>query len=445
MSDEDFPPAEVAVLGSMFLDPVFALEALSDLRDDDFASFKLRTLFGVLRGCHREAPNLDIVVVRAAAKKAGALDKIGGASTLSLVIEQTPSSANARHYLGIVKDSAERRRVREIAVRMAADAANEEVPIQNVVQTAVEAARSAVGSADGKTASIADALDRVVREMNDTTGVSRYSTGLSDLDHQIGGIPAKGLTIIGARPSVGKTALSLQLATNFVRRDGLRVTVYSLERDKADITRVILTQISGVSIAKIEPGAARSAEEYDRVVEAVGIVSEFGDRLRLSDSTRTSPTSIRADLARAPEGELPHVVIVDYVGLMDTSTAPGGKNRTREAEVSWLSRELKRVQQEFGIALIALAQLNRQSVNRSGDQMPQLHDLRDSGGQEQDADMVILLHRPAATATDPDERDAAGNKAFANCAKNRRGATGIVELTFTGASQTFGNGIMEKF
>jgi len=442
---DELPEAEVGVLGAMLAEPRFALDAMHSLRDEDFETPRLRAFFSLLRTAHRDAPTMDPVTILAAARKHGVLDKIGGRDTVTMLLTESVTAANGPYYVELVRTASARRRLREVAVKMGAESIDEEVPVEIVAQNALEGTRTALGSSVGKTASIVDALDQVVREMNDTTGVSRYSTGISDLDFQIGGIPAKGLTIIGARPSVGKTALSLQLATNFVRRDGLRVTVYSLERDKADITRVILTQISGVSIAKIEPGAARSAEEYDRVVEAVGVVSEFGDRLRLSDSTRTSPTSIRADLARAPEGELPHVVIVDYVGLMDTSTAPGGKNRTREAEVSWLSRELKRVQQEFGIALIALAQLNRQSVNRSGDQMPQLHDLRDSGGQEQDADMVILLHRPAATATDPDERDAAGNKAFANCAKNRRGATGIVELTFTGASQTFGNGIMEKF
>lgn len=429
----------------MLAEPRFALEAMHSLRDEDFEAPRLRAFFSLLKLAHRDAPTMDPVALLAAAKKHGVLDKIGGRDTVTMLLTESVTAANGPYYADLVRDAAARRRLREIAVKMGSDATNDSVPVEVVVQNALEGTRTALGNAASKTASIADALDQVVREMNDTTGVSRYPTGIGDLDYQLGGIPAKGLTVIGARPSVGKTAISLQMATNFVRREGLRVTVYGLERDKADMTRVILTQISGVPNHKIEPGAARTAEEYDRVVEAVGVVSEFGERLRLSDSSRTSPVSIRADLARMPDGELPHVVIVDYVGLMDTSAAPGGKNRTREAEVSWLSRELKRVQQEFGIAFLVCAQLNRQSVNRAGDQMPQLHDLRDSGGQEQDADMVLLLHRPAVTSSSAETREAAGGKSFVNCAKNRRGATGVVELEFDGPRQTFGNAIMEKF
>ncbi len=436
--DGDDP--EVATIGSMLIDPLVAYQCAAQLTAEDFTQPLLADVFRLVTDAMRENSPIDLVTLAARAKKKGLLRAGDGVKVIKEIMEVVPTAANGEYYAKIVKENAGRRRLRALASSFACAAADETLSPEAVVVQFTNDARKALGSTDAKCVSLAQALDDAVKDMNDTTGTHRLLTGLTDFDSQFGGgFPRKGVTIVGARPSVGKTPFALQFVLHQVLSEGRSAIVYSLERDSTDIASVLLTQASRVSLDRLQPGVLRSAEEEERISAGIAKLSYASDRLRISGASRVSPMTIRTELARLPDAERPEIVVVDYLGLLDAASAPGGKNRTRENEISYLSREMKMIQQEFGIALIVCAQLNRQSVGRVGDNFPRISDLRDSGAIEQDADMIVLLHRPAATLTDPDQRDAAGNTAHLIVGKNRRGPTGEVKVAFNGPAQTFEN------
>lgn len=433
--------AETATLGAMILDPSIAYRCAEELQPEDFLEPTYGDLFRLLREAVREKCPLDAVTLLALAKKKGILQNKGGSQGAAAVIEAImnapPFSENGEHYARIVRSAGERRRIQNLAIQLSREAADETLDTEAIVSSFTAQLRGALGKSGARGMSIAAALDEAFRQMEDETRTETLPTGIPEFDAQFRGVPRHGVTIVGARPTVGKTAFVAQFASYQAVVEGRSVRVYSLERDEPDIGRLMICQMTGVPMHRMDPGVIRSQRESDDLFAARHRLSQLERSVWISGDSRVSPMRIRADLARLPENERPEIVVIDYLGLLDTNGCPGGKGRTRENEISYLSRELKIIQQEFKVCLVVCSQLNRQSVGRVGDGFPRLSDLRDSGSIEQDADMVLLLHRPSATITDPTQRDGAGNIAHVIVAKNRRGATGTVDLSFNGPAQRF--------
>ncbi|GAC1448017.1 MAG: replicative DNA helicase [Ktedonobacterales bacterium] len=422
--------AESGVLGSLLIDPEAIVQVADYLRPEDFYREAHRSIYQAVLELYEQHEPADLITLTDELARRGKLEEIGGASYVSSLANQVPTSANVDFYGHIVERTAILRRLIHAAGQIAAVAYNDpdatsaldqaEKLIFNVSQ---RFNRSDFDHVRDTLREYIDKLDQLHAHRGNIVGVA---SGFSDLDKMTGGLQKSDLIILAARPAVGKTALALSLAHNAALRFGHGVAIFSLEMSKEQLVQRLLSMDAGVDQSKLRNGFIDD-EEWERISESVGRLSEAN--IYVDDTPGITLVEMRSKARRLMMERGFSLMIVDYLQLMQGSGSGRG-HENRVQEVSEISRGLKALACELNVPVLALAQLSRAAESRT-EKKPQLSDLRESGSIEQDADIVMFIYRDEVYNPETERK----NIADIIVAKHRNGPVGQISLYFH-ASQT---------
>ena len=420
--------AECSVLGECILNSEALTSAMELLKPDDFFDYKNRLVFQTMSDMFYDNVPVDYLTLAEKLKTLGVLERLGGMCFIDNIAATVTTTANVHYHVGIVREYSRRRKLLNAASTIAQLAVDYEKDVPAIID---EAEKLLFDSAQNKSSAeflhvrevIAPMLGDILEQKNSGHGkLLGYSTGLTDLDAILGGLEPGSLNIIAARPSMGKTALALNIA-QFGGHNGKPVLIFSLEMPAEHIIQRMISAESRISLSYLRNGTL-TANEFKAVKEACDKIAQ--SEFYINDATMLSAIEFRARCRRFkiqhPELAL---VVVDYLQLMSSGEK---RSEGRQQEVSDISRMLKAAARELNCPVIALSQLSRQAENRS-DKKPQLSDLRDSGAIEQDADTVMMLYREDYYS-EHENNDLTDSKAELRVAKNRNGGTGVAALTF---------------
>ena len=429
------PQAERAVLGACLLS-VEALGTVSEiLKPEDFHDVNNKAVYEICLSMYLANKPIDLVTFQSEAVSHGVFERIGGQPFLAELVSDTMVISNAGYYAEIVQGTALRRRVIEAGQKISALGTKPDIETGEIVSEAekiildASAEKETTGPVSMQTAS-RTTLEKIKELRSGVRKNTGFMTSFTDLDSIITGFQPGTLNIIAARPSMGKTALALNIA-QFGRNAEVNspVLFFSLEMSVEQLThRMFSAQTvdinnEGVRVSAIASGTLSDAD-FDLVKRAAKILDQRNISIQYSSelSAMDFRTKCRRFKTRHPDLSL---IVVDYLQLMNAGRKG---NDTRQYEVAEISRVMKSVAVELNCPVIALSQLSRQTENRV-DKKPQLSDLRDSGAIEQDADTVIMLYREDYYS-DNENNDLTNSTADLRIAKNRNGTTGLCHLTF---------------
>ncbi len=439
---EDFgrrPPqdlaAEQSVLGGMMLSKDAIADVVEVLRGNDFYRPAHELVFEAILDLYGRGEPADAVTVSAELTKRGELGRAGGPAYLHTLISSVPTAANAGYYARIVRERAVLRRLVEAGTRIVqlgysgsdGQGGGDVDDIVNAAQAEVYAVTERRTSEDYLPLAeiIEGTIDEIEASSHRSDGLTGVPTGFADLDALTNGLHPGQMIVIAARPAVGKSTMGLDIARSASIRHSLASVIFSLEMSRTEITMRLLSAEARIPLQHMRKGTMRE-EDWTRLARTMGEVSEAP--LFVDDSPNMSLMEIRAKCRRLKQRHALKLVVVDYLQLMTS----GKKVESRQQEVSEFSRALKLLAKELEVPVIAISQLNRGPEQRT-DKRPQMSDLRESGSIEQDADMVILLHRE-----DMYERESprAGEADFI-VAKHRNGPTDTITVAFQGHYSRF--------
>ncbi|WP_328923196.1 replicative DNA helicase [Streptomyces griseoaurantiacus] len=426
--------AEQSVLGGMLL----SKDAIADIIDSpmqsrDYYRPAHETIHRAILHLYGQGEPADPITVGAELTKRGEITKVGGPAYLHTLVQQVPTAANALYYAEIVAEKAVLRRLAEAGVRIAQLGNAGEGEVDEIRGQAEAALLDALKSRDEAAGyapvreDVAPFWDRLDARMKGGATPTGVLTGLADLDALTGGLQPGQLIVIGARPAMGKSTLALDFARAAAIKHGKTAAFFSLEMGRDEITDRLYSAECSVGLHHIRAGSVSEtdlARMYERTpaIEAAPLV--------VDDSPNLSCLEIRSRARRIAQQRGLDLLVVDYLQLMQSGSTR--RAETRQQEVADMSRTLKLLAKELGIPVIALSQLNRGTEQRT-EKKPVLSDLRESGAIEQDADMVILLHREDAYEK---ETPRAG-EADLIVAKHRNGPTATVTVAFQGHYSRF--------
>ncbi|MFC5846705.1 replicative DNA helicase [Deinococcus petrolearius] len=433
--------AEVAVLGSVMLDAAtLDEESVSNLRAPMFYRAAHRQIFAAMLALHGQGTPPDLVTVSEELQRAGQLDDAGGAVYLVGLGEQVPTAAYAEHYARIVREKWMLREVISQAGRAMQTAYDAELPLEDILAQAGQVGQNLDTRVNQGAYSASEVVGSILQAIATGKGEKPLATGLSDLDHQLdGGLYPQTLTILAARPSMGKSALALNIAENVAGQlidEGVRgqVAVVSLEMPREDLMLRVLS-----SAAKVQSGDIRNAmtgrgtlteRQHDRVVTASARIDVLALTMLDDPVLDANLRTLSAKLRRLHRETPLRLVLIDYLQLMTLGS--GGENR--QQEVSSISRALKQLAREFGCPFLVLSQLSR-AVEQRPNHRPMLSDLRESGAIEQDADNILFIYRDEYYNPQTDQQGVAE----VIVGKQRAGAVGTVRLQFQSKFVRFAN------
>jgi replicative DNA helicase len=428
--------AEESLLGAMLLSRdaiTAAVEAHVD--SSDFYKPAHGHIYEAIQSLHGQGEPADPVTVAEELRRADLLDAIGGRAALLQIQAGTPASANAGHYARIVNELALLRRLIGVAgdiAEMGYDTSDDVTDTLDRAEALVfeVAERRVSDSMIGIRDALQETLDDLEARYGDDSDLVGVPTGYSEIDRLLHGLQPSNLVILAARPGMGKTSLALGMARNVATQTGRPVVFFSMEMGTLELTKRLLSMEARVDATRLWT-AKLSEPDWGKISHAVGRLAEA--QLHIDDNPHCTVIEMRAKARRlrARFGDL-GLVVVDYIQLMTPSTARRSENR--QVEVSEISRGLKILARELECPVIALSQLNRQVEYRQ-DKRPMLADLRESGGLEQDADVVAFIYRDEVYNPDSDDR----GKAEIIIAKHRNGPTGKAELAFLPQRAEFEN------
>jgi replicative DNA helicase len=423
------------VLGGMLLSKDAIAEVIEVIKAADFYKPAHEAVFSAILELYGRGEPADPVTVAALLTKKGDINRIGGAPYLHTLINSVPTAANAGYYAEIVKERAILRRLVEAGTRIVqmgystdgsdveqiVDAAQQEM--YNV--TEARTSEDFVPLADAMEGAL-DEIESISNRSGQMTGVP---TGFHDLDALTNGLHPGQMVIIAARPAIGKSTLGLDLARSCSIKHGLTCVIFSLEMGRNEIIMRLLSAEARVALHHMRSGTMTD-EDWARLARRMGPVSEAP--LFIDDSPNMSMMEIRAKARRLKQRHNLQLVIIDYMQLMQHSSTNSKRPDNRQQEVSEISRSLKLLAKELEVPVIAISQLNRGPEQRT-DKRPMMSDLRESGSLEQDADVIILLHREDAYER---ESPRAG-EADLIVAKHRNGPTANITVAFQGHYSRF--------
>lgn len=424
--------AEQAVLGACLIDNEVIDEALSLLTPEAFYSVAHREIFSALLDFTKSNRPADAITIAEHLDLLGKLEDVGGLKYLGALVRDSFGSKNTKAYAKVVLDKAKLRGVITVANRLAQEAWE-----ASNADEAIEAAqKNLFALAQSKTDDIAALKDttdlsRWVEELDDRwqnpTGMAGHSTGFAEIDNLAGGLVDGDLVIIGARPSSGKTVLACNIIDHYIN-ERHPVLFFSLEMGNQKIINRLIAARARVSVGNLKRPNGMPGPDFDRVMQSVSVLQQA--TVVIDDSMRLSTLDMLARARRVRKRYGLRLIVVDYIQLMHEPSMRREQNRANE--VAEISRGLKRIAKELNVPVVALAQLNRKFGDRA-DKRPVLSDLKESGSLEQDADLVVLLHRPEMHESND------RNKGIAEVivAKNRDGETGIIEMAFRGQFMRF--------
>jgi len=419
--------AEAAVLGSMIIDPACISEVVEQLKAEAFYRIENQYIFDAVVSLYEKnkGEGLDAVLLRDELEKRRQLETLGGVEYIARIMDSVPSSANVMYYTGIVKD---KQLLRELI-----GAASEilEMGYEETGEPGMkldEAEQKIFAVTDKKISGAAVVLkDLVVSafeliEKRKGSHVTGLATGYYELDDLTCGLQNGEMIIIAGRPSMGKTSLALNIAEHVGLVEELPVAIFSLEMGRQQLAERFLCSSSRIDSQKVRKGML-DTEHYQQLIEACGVLSEAP--IYVDDTAGLTPLGLRAKARRLKSQRDIKCLIVDYLQLMHLGV---GRVESRQQEISTISRYIKALARELNVPVVVLSQLNRSPEGREGHR-PRMSDLRESGSIEQDADVVMLLHREDYYHRGEKDYES-NNQADLIIAKQRNGPTGNINLVF---------------
>jgi len=422
--------AEQSALGGMMLSNDAVADVTEVVRGLDFYMPKHEVVFDAILSLYSHGEPTDVIAVTDELTKTGLLGRAGGAEYLHTLTGLVPTAANAGYYASIVAEKAVLRRLVEAGTRIVQMGYASEGEVTDLVNNAQAEIYGVTGGLEGDDyIPLVEAIDTAVGEIELARGrdgqLAGVPTGFSELDSLTNGLHGGQLIIVGARPAMGKSTLALDFARTAAVHHKLPTIFFSLEMGRSEIATRLLSAESGIPMHVLRKGNM-DERDWTRLASVRG---DIGDApLFIDDSPNMTLVEIRAKCRKLSQRVGLKMVVVDYLQLMTS----GKKVESRQQEVSEFSRALKLLAKELQVPIVALAQLNRGPEQRA-DKKPALSDLRESGSLEQDADIVILLHREAAYDRDHPR----AGEADLIVAKHRNGATDEIAVAFQGMYSRF--------
>ena len=430
--------AEQSILGGLLLDNE-AADKIGDLiSEDDFYSDAHRVIYRHVLGLAADGKPVDVVTLSEALGQVQKLDYVGGLAYLGALVANVPSAANIRHYAQIVRERSILRQLAATAGEIADSAFN---PLGRNARMVLDEAEAKVlhiaeqGARGQRTFQelkhlLVSAVDRIETLYNrdnpsDVTGVA---TGFADLDKETAGLQPGDLVIVAGRPSMGKTALALNIGEHVAIDLKLPVVVFSMEMGASQLAMRMIGSVGHLDQHKLRTGRL-AADDWERLSTALGRLSEAPMLIDETPALNAIEVRSRARRLQKQYGQL-GLVIVDYIQLMQAQSA--GENRA--TEISEISRALKALAKELKVPVVALSQLNR-SLEQRPNKRPVMSDLRESGAIEQDADVILFIYRDEVYNEDSPDK----GTAEIIIGKQRNGPIGTVRLTFLGEHTRFEN------
>lgn len=430
-TDGRIPPqditAEKSLLGAVMLSDAALPEILTILRPQDFYDVRHQTIFEAMMHIYDQHKPIDLLTLTSELKARKKLREIGGAPYLTELSNFTPAAAHAKAYAEIVEKAAVRRRLIRAGNNIADKAYEEGADVDNLIGAAEKdlfevsdkIIKSDYVAMDDL---LADAFDRI-EELHKNKGALRgLKTGFRDIDKKTAGFQKGDLIIVGARPAMGKTTFAQNLAYNIASINKKGVLFFSMEMAANEIIDRMISDVSGVDNWKMRTGNL-SDEEFQKIGDALAEMDEIP--IYIDDTSSMTIVELRNKARRAIHDHDIGIIILDYLQLLSGSDRYAGN---RVQEVTEISRGLKILARELEIPVVALAQLSRNVTGRD-DPRPVLSDLRESGSIEQDADLVMFLHRPDYYKQNDDNYEETHITELL-IAKHRHGAVGKIELYF---------------
>jgi replicative DNA helicase len=425
--------AEEAVIGAVLINPEAYYDVAQFLRGEDFYIHRNRWIWDAFTRLQENRSPIDLLTVTETLEQGNKLSEIGGPAYLTTLINQVPSSLHAEAYGRIIQESAIRRRMLIAANEIANLAYDTEKPLQNIID---QAEQSVFSLSEERLRSdlrpigdvLSDYYDRVDELSKLTDEIYGVPTGLIDIDKLLGGMQKSDLLIVAGRPGSGKTGFLLSVAKNAALIHKKHIAMFSLEMSNEQLVQRLIAQQTGIDSSRLRSGKLVE-DEWPLFTHAIEVLSDT--HIYLDDTPAITPLQLRTKCRRMSMEFPLDLVILDYIQLM------GGDTRTenRVQEVSYISRNLKVLARELNVPVLAAAQLSR-AVEQRADKRPVLSDLRESGSLEQDADIVMFIHRPDALEKDNPRQ----NIAEIIVGKHRNGPTHSgIELVFINSLAKFEN------
>lgn len=425
---ERIPPhndeAERSTLGAMMLDRDKLSEILEVVKGTDFYNENHKEIYDAIWELYKDNSPVDVLTVSEELKKRKALDMAGGRAYIAQLTAEVPSTANAVEYARIVAEKATVRKMIRTAEDIAGKGYDENMDASDIIDYAESSIfKIAQGSQKNDYAKIQDVLLENIKQIDDASKnqgkLLGVPTGFKELDSKTNGLQKSNLIIVAARPSMGKTALVLNIAQQSAVKFGSSVMIFSLEMSKEQLGQRLLSVQSRVEMQKLQKGEL-DRKDWDRVNLAIDEMANA--KITIDDTPGVSIMEIKNKCRRLKAEKGLDLIIIDYLQLMNMKE----KSDNRQQEISTISRNLKQLAREMDCPVIALSQLSRAPEQRP-DHRPNLADLRESGAIEQDADIVMFLYRDDYYNKENSEKPGICE---VNIAKNRSGPTDTVELTW---------------
>jgi replicative DNA helicase len=426
--------AEESLLSAILVDNTALLEVVEILAASDFYRTAHQKIFAAISDLFNRGEPIDLVTLANSLKEGGQLESVGGAAYLARLVDAVPMAVNAQHYARIVHDKAVLRRLIEKANAITKRCFQEQGGADEIIDFAeasiFEVTEKKARQAFYPLSKLIDGnIDFLEEKQKNKSLVTGVATGFTHLDNLTSGLQNSDLIILAGRPSMGKTALALNIARNAAVDAGVPVAIFSLEMSKEQLSLRLLCSEARIDSSRLRSGFF-SMEDWDRLTDAAGVLSAAP--IFIDDSPSLSAMEVRAKARRLKMDKNIGLIVIDYLQLMQGRASA----ERRELEISEISRSLKALAKEINLPVIALSQLNRMLEQRN-DKRPRLSDLRESGALEQDADVVAFIYRDEVY--NKEETNPHKGTAEVILAKQRNGPTGDVLLTFLSVYTRFEN------
>lgn len=425
--------AEQAVLGSMLVDTEAVITAVETLKPEDFYREDNREIYAAMLEIYSLGKHIDMITLMEQLRLRGSLERVGDSQYIATLIDNVPTTSNIESYVKIVEEKSVLRKLIKAANDILKLGYAQTEAVDSIIEQAekqvfdVVQNRNSKGYASMKEI-LVTAFDMIETMYQNKNKVSGIECGFIDLDNKISGLNPADLIIVAARPAMGKSAFVLNIANFVAMHMKTPVMIFSLEMSKEQMVSRILSSESEIDSMKLR-NANFDSEDWLKLGETSGKLSDVP--LYIDDTPGLSASELRAKCRKAKLEKDIGLVIIDYLQLMESKSRG---NSSRQQEISDISRSLKILAKELKVPVIALSQLSRATESRT-DHRPMLSDLRESGAIEQDADIVMFLHREDYYDPETEKK----NVAEVIIAKNRNGETGTVELAWLGQYTKFAN------
>jgi replicative DNA helicase len=429
--------AEAAILSAMMIDPLSVMKSINEVKEEYFFKPEHRVTFEAVKHLFQVQMEVDVITLIDRLESTGQLEKAGGKDYILELADIVVSGANFSYHAKILTDKYLLRELIMTSNKIVEKCYEGGVASEDLLDFAEQSIYRLSDSTDKKGFVKANQYtSEVLKTISDRAtskfGVHGVASGFIDIDNKIGGFRPGQLIILAARPSMGKSAFALNIASYAAQMEKIKVGIFTMEMSAEEILLRMISSSSGVPMDYMLKGYGMNQKRIQRVTEIADVINSMD--IYIDDSGTNTPMELRAKTRRLKTelGDL-GLIIIDYMQLMSSSKR---NSENRQQEISEISRNLKILAKELGVPVIALSQLNRALENRD-DKKPRLSDLRESGAIEQDADIVMFIYREAHYKLTEENQ----NDAIVIISKNRHGSTGEVNLRFVPEYTSFDNAV----